>query len=130
MVQGDSLTGRKNTMKHTMTTHEIADELKQDENANWSWAGCLALAEYMEAYERDTGEEVEFDCVAIRCEYSEYSSLQAWAEEYFGGVAKYRKELDIGDDPTDEEMDQTIRDHIEYNGTLIEFDGGVIVSSF
>jgi hypothetical protein len=110
-------------MKQTLTTHQIANALLADKNAAWSWAGSLALAEHLEDLERDLGEETEFDPVAIRCEFSEYETLQAWALDYFGGESYALAGL-----PDLE--DETIRDHINDHGTLIEFDGGVIVSNF
>ena len=75
-------------MKKTMTQYDIAHELMQDSNANWSRAGAFALAEYFEQIEMDTNEELDFDAVAIRCDYSEYSSLEEWADGYFGGDAQ------------------------------------------
>jgi hypothetical protein len=65
-------------MKKTMTTYDIAHELIGDENANWSRAGAFALAEYLEELEESTGEEMEFDHVAIRCDWSEYADLETW----------------------------------------------------
>jgi|688.fasta_scaffold263332_2 hypothetical protein len=125
-------------MKKTLTTHDIANELKNDNNANWSWAGALAIAEYLEEWESDTGEEMEFDRVAIRCDFSEYSSLQEWATDYFGGEDKAKEELcdeympdkDELSDNDDEIPDDKIKEYINDNGALIEFDGGIIVSSF
>lgn len=110
-------------MKQTLTTHQIADELHSDKNAGWSWAGALALAQHLEEIEESTGEEMELDVVAIRCDFSEHESLQAWALDYFGGEAYALESL-----PDFE--DETISDYILDRGTLIEFVGGIIVSSF
>ena len=118
-----------------MTQYEIAHELMQDTNANWSRAGAFALAEYFEELEEDLGESIEFDAVAIRCDFSEYESFQEWASEYFTQVdAIYELSLTLDDDgiieQSDDELDDAIRDYIQDNGQLIEFDGGVIVSQF
>lgn len=116
-------------MKTTLTTYDIANALCADEFASWSRAGAFALAEYLEEMEESTGEEMELDVVAIRCDYSEYESLIDWASDYF---VNWRGDLDI--DPEleegDPEIDDAIRDYIHDNGILIEFDDGVIVSSF
>ena len=114
-------------MKETLTTHQIAYRLKSDENAGWSYRGALALAEYLEELEQDTGEEMEFDKVAIRCDFSEYASLKEWAKDYF---SDWRKDLNIEGDATDDQIDEAIRELLGVNGQLIEFNGGVIVSSF
>jgi len=116
-------------MKMTLNTYEIADELLKDTYARWSRAGAFALAEYLEEYEESTGEEIELDTCAIRCDFSEYSSLLDWAHEHFSNALE-----ELGFDETeendDDEVNEKIRSYIQDHGQLIEFDGGVIVSSF
>ena len=116
-------------MKIELTTYDIADRLLADEYGGWSRAGAFALAEWLEEYEQDCGESQELDVVAIRCDFSEYESLIDWASDYF---MHWRGDLDIDPDleEGDAEIDDAIRDHIQDNGWLIEFDGGIIVSSF
>ena len=116
-------------MKMTLNTYQIADALKNDTCARWSYAGSLALAEHLEEYEESTGEEMELDTCAIRCDFSEYNSLQDWAGDYFGNDADWRSIIGC-EDCEDEETDDKIREYIQDHGQLIEFDGGVIVSSF
>lgn len=70
-------------MKMTLSTNHAASLLNEDENANWTHAGALALVEYLEEMEEESGEEIEFDVVAIRCDFSQYDSLQEWAHDYF-----------------------------------------------
>ena len=115
-------------MKMTLNTYEIADELLKDTCARWSRAGSLALAEYLEEYEESTGEELELDVCAIRCDFSEWDSLQEWAHNYFG--ENYIEKLEINIEGSCDEMREKIREYIQDHGQLIEFDGGVIVSSF
>jgi hypothetical protein len=103
-------------MKNTLSTSDAASLLMADDNAAWSMAGAFALIEYLEEYEEAYGAEVEFDRVAIRCEYSEHESLQEWARCYFNSE--------------DEGNAEKIRDFIQDRGQLIEFDGGIIVSEF
>lgn len=123
-------------MKTTLSTSDIARALKSDENAAWSWNGAKALAEYLEQLEEDTGEEIELDVCAIRCDFSEYESLESWAGDYFRNQADAvgKLSLTLGEDGSidedSEEIDDLIRSYIQDHGTLIEFDGGVIVSSF
>jgi len=116
-------------MKTTLTTSEAADILFKDSNANWSYAGARALAEYLEEYEDSTGEELEFDYVAIRCDFAEWDSLQDWAGDYFGTDADWRSIIGC-EDCEDEETDDKIREYIQDHGQFIEFEGGIIVSSF
>jgi hypothetical protein len=121
---------KPNDMKKTLSTYEIADLLTDDENANWSRAGAFALAEYLEDIEAVSGQEMEFDAIAIRCDFAEYSSLQDWAVEYFGGVPEALEGLGIEDDMDLDELEDEIRSYVHNEGTLIEFNGGIIVSSF
>jgi hypothetical protein len=114
-----------------MTTHDIIIALRADENANWSFCGAVALAEHLEDLERELGEETEFDPVAIRCEFSEYRDPIEWAIDYFGGKKEAMDGLGLESLDVGEEIDvQMCRDFIQDRGTLIEFDGGIIVSSF
>ena len=107
-------------MKQTLNTSQAIDCLLRDQNASWTYQGAKALVEHLEQLEAETGDEMEMDAVAIRCDWSEYESLEAWADEY--GL-----EPD-GDD--EEEREDSIRNYIELHGQLIEFPGGVIVSNF
>lgn len=124
-------------MKNTLNTYDIANALIADSYAAWSRAGAYALAEHLEEYEESTGEEIELDVIAIRCDFSEYTSLQDWASEYFSNeseaIDSLGLELDMdGETVTndEQEIEEAIREYIQDHGSLIEFDGGVIVSSF
>jgi hypothetical protein len=109
-------------MKTTLTTTEAIDILRGDEFANWSYNGAKALVEWLEQYEDETGCEFDFCRVTLRCDFSEYQSLVAWADAYGA---------DLGEAPEDdEERDEEIREYILERGQLIEFNGGVIVSEF
>jgi hypothetical protein len=119
-------------MKLELTTYDIAERLFADEYGGWSRAGAFALAEWLEDMEEDTGEETTLDVVAIRCDFSEYGSLIDWASDYFGGPGDWQEPLGVDDsvDLGPEDTEPAIRDYIHDNGFLIEFDGGIIVSSF
>jgi len=107
-------------MKITLNKYQIADELRKDSNAGWSYAGANALAEYLD---ENAGEETEFDCVAIRCDFSEYSSAQDAAEDH-GWEADSHIEEDGAE--CDADALQWLQDRTQ----VIEFSGGVIVANF
>jgi hypothetical protein len=120
-------------MKITVSVSQAAGELMRDTNANWSRAGAVALAEYLEEYEENTGEELELDVCAIRCDFAEYSSLRDWLVEYYRDpfdIAIKSAGIDLNGDEDEDEIDGWIRSHIKDHGQLIEFAGGIIVSSF
>ena len=113
-------------MKTTLSTSQAADLLKADTNARWSRSGALALIGYLEQIEEDTGTEIEFDAVAIRCDYSEYDSALQAADDQ-----GYEPNPNLGDnkqDDDDKEADALswLQDHTQ----VIEFEGGVIIASF
>lgn len=49
---------------------------------NFSYEGLDALFDWLEEYEDGTGQDVEFDPIAICCEFSEYENLQEVKENY------------------------------------------------
>ncbi len=113
-------------MKTELSTWEAASILFNDEYGGWSRAGSLAMAEYLEEYEEQTGETINFCHVAIRCDYSEYKSLDDVAENYPGALDR----VDVFFGEFWMRREECIREYIQERGQLIEFDGGVIISSF
>ena len=68
-------------MKDTVTEYQFIDTMAQKQHG-FSYEGAKALFEYFENFEQDTGEELEFDPVAIRCDFDEYESLEEVKENY------------------------------------------------
>ena len=121
-------------MKLTLSTYEAAERLFNDENANWTRAGAFALVEHLEELEEDIGEEIDFCPVALRCDFSQSESLQDWLMEHHGAstlaFALEYSGIDIDGTEDKDEIDDLIRSYIQDHGTILEFDGGIIVSSF
>ena len=108
-------------MKITLTTYQIAGYLMQDTNANWSRSGACALADYLQEMEDSTGEEQELDVVAIRCDFSEFSTAAEAAGEY--GWSADGAEFD---DANEAAALSWLHDRT----SVITFDGGVIITKF
>jgi len=68
-------------MKDTVTEYQFIDTMAQKQHG-FSYEGAKALFEYFEQYEQDTGEEMEFDPIAIRCDFDEYESLEDIKKSY------------------------------------------------
>ena len=49
---------------------------------NFSYEGLNSLFDYLEQFEEDMGEEIDFDPIAICCEYSEYENLKEIKKSY------------------------------------------------
>jgi hypothetical protein len=108
-------------MKETLTTSQIADRLLQDDNAAWSYAGARAIAEHLEQLEEDTGADMDFDRVAIRCEFSEYATAREAADNY-----DWQPDEDADEDEAEKSALQFLQDRT----TVIEFTGGIIIQDF
>jgi hypothetical protein len=118
-------------MKTTLTTHDAALRLIDDKNAKWSRAGAFALVEHLEEQEESIGEELEFCAVALRSDYSEHASLLDWVSDYGIDLADVLDAAGVDEEDADEDAtEDAIREYITDRGKLIEFDGGIIVSSF
>ncbi len=97
-----------------MTTYECAKALTHDEYANWTRSGAFALVEYLEQIEEDCGTSIEFDPVALRCEFTEYESAIDAAAEY---TSEFTTEADA-------------LEYLEDHTSVITYDGGVIIQDF
>ena len=94
-------------MQKTLTTDEAIQLLLADDNASWSRDGARAIVEYLEQLEEDTDEPLQFDRVAIRCDFTEYGSALEAATEYTA--------------PMDNE--QAALEWLQERTTVIPFDG-------
>ncbi|MFN7337981.1 MAG: hypothetical protein ACK5SY_00085 [bacterium] len=108
-------------MHQNISTDEAIKLLKEDDNADWSWSGAEALVGYLEDLEDSLDESIEFDRVAIRCEYSEYSSALEAAEHY-GFIPE--------DDEDEDDVESSAITYLEDKTTVIKFEGGVIIQQF
>ena len=71
-------------MRTTLTQHEAADMLMNFEafgTCKDAYRLCYAMADWLEQYEHDTGEELDLDPVAIRCQYRAVTLAEA-REQY------------------------------------------------
>lgn len=64
------------------TKNEMIQMLLNDQFASWSYEGADALIEYLEQLADDTGEDIKFNVVELRCYYSEYSSWDELKSDY------------------------------------------------
>ena len=71
-------------MKEYVDEYRFRDRFLQSSNYknNFSYEGLTALFEYFEELEDDCDEEIEFDMIAICCEYTEYDRLEDFAHDY------------------------------------------------
>ena len=116
---------------HLSSTQAI-EFLLTDEYADWSYQGAAALVAHFETLEEDTGEEIIFNSIDFRCDFSEYRDVRDWLTAYYGRPLKDALECAglYREGASDEELDTLISEFIRDRGDLIPFEGGVIVSAF
>lgn len=82
----------------------------------FSYDGLVALFDYLEDYERDCGIELDFDPVALRCEFTEYNTIKDAYENY---------------QPEDESLTELeMLEYLQDNTQVIEFETGIILQDF
>lgn len=69
-------------MKITLSTNYAVNLLLSDKSASWSYEGAEIVVQYLEEIEEESGEEIEFDAVAIRCDFYEFKSLEELVGDY------------------------------------------------
>lgn len=79
-------------MIDTVTQQTFTNTMTNEYN-NFSHEGSKALFNYLEQYEEDTGTQIEFDPVALRCEYTEYKNLDQIINDYDLMLSKTLEDL-------------------------------------
>ena len=71
-------------MKQSVTRFDFVDWFRGSDTYknNFSYDGLNSLFDYFEELEEDMGKEIDFDPIAICCEYSEYENLDEIKENY------------------------------------------------
>ena len=69
-------------MKKSINRYEFCRWFEQHRPDNFSYRGRRALYDMLTSYESDTGEEIEFDPIAICCEYREYENMEEFWLDY------------------------------------------------
>ena len=110
-------------MKTSINKSQFCDAFKAaGRENNFSWAGLSVLFDYFEEYEESTGEEIEFDVIAICCEYSEETPDEI--------AANYS--IDISDCLYEQEIIETVmaylQDHTSVAG--VTEDGAIVYAAF
>ena len=98
-------------MKTTLTQSDFINMWPESRKDSFSYEGKRALFDYLIRYEEDAGTELEFDPIALDCDFTEYADLKEIKETY---------------SLTDIKTIEDLQDHTQ----VIEFDGGIIIQNF
>jgi len=69
-------------MYDTVNFNQFNNWFEKQRPNNFSYEGRFALFNYLEELEDDTGDKIEFDPIALCCEYSEYENFKEVQEHY------------------------------------------------
>lgn len=95
----------------TLTRFRFVEEFRKIRPDNFSYEGLHALFDYFEDLSHDIGQPIEFDPIAICCDYTEYESFKQFQEVY--GIENYSNDEMIN--------------YIEDNSEVINVDNGNII---
>jgi hypothetical protein len=106
---------KENTMKTNVTKSDFTAAFANSEErkGQFSYGALCALYDYLTDYEESCDAEVDFDMIALCCEYTEYANATEALDCY-----------DLHDEDRDDL--ENLRDHT----TVIEFDGGIVIADF
>jgi|SRR5690554_126349 len=86
-------------MKKTINRYEFIESMKAYYDGNgFSDEGLYKLFDYLENYEQETGEELEFDVVALHSQYSEMT-VEDFINDYLTDdeIEKLKDDLEVDD---------------------------------
>ena len=117
-------------MTTTITFDDFCDGFTGSYKDTFSYEGKRALFDYLEEYEDETGEQTNFDPIALACEYSEYDNAGTIAREYFDFEGMTFAE-DGSELETAEQVEAKALEYLENKTTVIACKNGhVIVADF
>ena len=104
-------------MKDTINYDGFVSGLLQVRPDNFTISGLRTLYDYFEQLEQDIGEQIEFDPIAICCEFAEYDSFTDLVADYWRTIPHYR---------------QVTIDYFEEQTTVLPIEGteGFIIQQF
>jgi len=113
------LTTKKNNIMITkMTKSTFLNEWPESRKNQFSRDALCALFEYYDELSEDLGEEIEYDPIAICCEWGEYDSALEAGREY---------EPEGWQSMTEEDGNESALNYLRERTQIIELDGGSVL---
>lgn len=112
-------------MIQTVNLYTFRCAFGTSERDNFSYVGQQVLFDYLESYEEESGAQIEFNVVALCCEYSE-DDYKTIAENYSIGLDTDGNVID-----DQKELKEIVRDFLNDNTSVCgEVDGGFVYAIF
>ena len=96
-------------MINIMNECDFTDDFMRIRPNQFSYNALQALWQYFEEYEEGTGDTIEFDPIAICCDYSEFQDIKEVQKNY---------------------PDITSMKDLERETKVISFDGGFVIQNY
>ena len=106
------------SMKTIVSEYQFVDSFRLcGRETQFSVPARRALFEYFERLEEDSDTEIQFDPIAVCCEWAEYpSALQAANDYGFKG--------------NENDTEESALDWLHEQTQVVEFDGGLVIQQF
>ena len=115
-------------MKQAVNFHAFQDGFSGNYRNYFSYDGQRALFDHLEDMETE-GAEIEFDPIALCCEYTEYDTAEEAAGNYFE-FEGMSFDGDGGELETAEEVEAKALRFLQDRTQVILFDTGLIIQEF
>lgn len=111
-----------NNMKMTLNFSQFYDNWPESRKEQFSYGALRAIFDYLEQYEEDAGEEIEYDPIAICCEYTEYETALEGAKEYG---------FEPDEEDSEEKQEEAALEYLEERTTVLPCgSGGIVIAQF
>lgn len=105
-------------MKQTVSEFQFIEAFRHaGRESQFSVPARRAIFAHIEAFEHDSGTELELDTIGICCEFAEYPSALAAAEDY-----GFKDGIDS--------KEESALEWLQNRTQVIEFNGGVVIQQF
>ena len=118
-------------MKITLNFSQFTDNWPESRKDQFSYDALKAIFEHLEEYEEGAGEEIEFDPIAICCDYTEYKTAIEAAQDYgYEEVVDLEPHGSVDLIEVAELEEKQAIEWLENKTTVLKFDGGIVLQQF
>lgn len=103
-------------MKKEITQTEFINDIQEIRPNNFTYEGLCYLFEWFEEYEKDTDTQIDYDPIAICCEFIEYTDVDEVIDAY--GIL----DIDELQGATLKEKCDAVREYLEDRTIVVAFD--------
>lgn len=112
-----------------LTQNNFAHELSSNKDNWFSFDGACILFDYLDTISEDTENNIEFDEVALRCEFSEFESPAEYIQDYWleSELKEYIEDNELEDQDKEENEIEFFNDVIIEKDNFIWWDENTFI---